>query len=74
MVKISWKVFIILVILFGFILLGLHGIKEGFQAGQPGIRCGVDLPTCNPGKQCMNGFCETAVAPALQKNQLPVFP
>ena len=35
--------------------------REGFMfgkvpAGQPGVRCGVDLPECGEGKSCMNGF------------------
>jgi len=64
----------ILIIGAGLILLGLSGFREGFQAGMPGRRCGVDLPTCPPGTQCMNGFCETPKAPALPKNELPVYP
>jgi hypothetical protein len=48
--------------------------KEGFQAGLPGIRCGVDLPLCSNPSKCVNGFCEKLVQPKLTPNQLPVFP
>jgi hypothetical protein len=74
MFKISWKIAILLVIGLGFILLGISGFREGFQAGMPGIRCGVDLPTCSLGLQCMNGFCNKPSVPILPKNQLPVYP
>jgi hypothetical protein len=74
MIKLSWKIAIILVIGFGFILLGISGFREGFKAGMPGIRCGVDLPTCSLGLQCMNGFCENPSMPALPRNELPVYP
>ena len=74
MFKITWKVAIVLVIGIGFLLVGLSGFKEGFQAGMPGRRCGVDLATCPPGLQCMNGFCKSPNAPALLKNELPVYP
>jgi len=70
----SWKIAIVFVIGIGLVLLGMSGFKEGFKAGMPGIRCGVDLPTCQPGLQCMNGFCEKPSMPALPKNELPVYP
>ena len=47
---------------------------EGFQAGQPGIRCGVDLPGCPNGLECMNGICSSSIPPALLANQLQVYP
>ena len=49
---------------------------EGFVniQGMPGVRCGVDLPTCAAGTQCMNGFCVNYKRPALRPNELPVFP
>jgi len=72
--NISWKLAILLVIGIGVVLLGVSGFQEGFQTGLPGRRCGLDLPTCPPGLQCMNGFCETPSMPALLKNQLPVYP
>ena len=72
--KLHWKVSVILVIGIALVLLGISRMKEGFQAGMPGIRCGVDLPTCSPGLQCMNGFCDKPSAPPLPKNQLPVYP
>lgn len=60
------------------LLLGQAALsREGFmfgvsQAGEPGIRCGVDLPTCRGGTSCMNGFCQRAKAPPLLPNELPV--
>jgi hypothetical protein len=74
MFKLSWKIAIILVIGLGFVLLGISGFREGFKAGMPGIRCGVDLPTCSLGLQCMNGFCENPSMPPLLRNELPVYP
>jgi hypothetical protein len=57
------------------ILLANAGFgKEGFKAGMPGIRCGVDLPTCAVGTQCVNGFCENTNPPTLPRNVLPVYP
>ena len=64
----------IVFIAIGFILLFSSNDMEGFQAGTPGVRCGVDLPTCNFGLQCVNGFCGSPSAPPLLKNQLPVYP
>jgi hypothetical protein len=74
MFKVSHYALIILVIGIGLVLLGFSGYREGFKAGMPGIRCGVDLPTCSLGFQCMNGFCEKPSVPALGKNELPVYP
>lgn len=74
MFKLSWKIAILLVIGTGLVLLGMSGFREGFNAGMPGIRCGVDLPTCHPGLRCMNGFCESPSVPSLPKNELPVYP
>lgn len=74
MFKIPHYALILLVIGIGLTLLGVSGFREGFRAGMPGIRCGVDLPTCSVGLQCMNGFCEKALPPALLKNELPVYP
>jgi hypothetical protein len=67
-----------LLLFFGFILL-IIGIalcynSEGFQAGMPGIRCGVDLPGCSNTKQCLNGFCSSTAKPALLPNELQVYP
>jgi hypothetical protein len=58
MFKISWKLVIGLVIGLIFLILGASGFREGFKAGLPGRRCGVDLSMCPSGLQCMNGFCE----------------
>ena len=67
-----------LVLFFGFVLLITAIVlcynSEGFQAGMPGIRCGVDLPGCSNTKQCLNGFCSSTNKPALLANQLPVYP
>jgi hypothetical protein len=67
-------VFLLLVLLIGFFLIVVPSLKEGFQAGMPGVRCGVDLPTCDLGLQCINGFCNTAKQPELLPNELPVYP
>ena len=50
--------------------------REGFVnvPGTAGTRCGVDLPTCAVGTQCMNGFCVNSQMPKLTPNQLPVYP
>lgn len=70
--KVSWKAIVVLLVTV-FLLVFLFK-KEGFQAGMPGIRCGVDLSTCSSGTQCMNGFCGKMDKPQLLANQLPVFP
>lgn len=70
--KVSWKL-VGIVVLVGLIFL-LSSRFEGFQAGLPGIRCGVDLHSCSSGTQCLNGFCGNTNKPPLQANQLPVFP
>jgi hypothetical protein len=70
----SIELIIIGIIGIALVLLGLQTYSEGFTAGMPGIRCGVDLPTCNPGLQCFNGFCSSPVKPSLLANQLPVYP
>ena len=49
-------------------------LREGFQAGKPGVRCGVDLPSCSGGTYCMNGFCQGTAPPTLPPNDLPVYP
>ena len=79
MLKISEYMVYVLFIGFGILLVGLSGIYsrkayEGFLAGQPGIRCGIDLPTCRVGKQCINGFCGAAIIPVLPPNELHVYP
>jgi hypothetical protein len=57
------------------ILLAHAGLaREGFKAGMPGVRCGVDLPTCSVGTRCVNGFCENTNPPTLPRNTLPVYP
>lgn len=49
--------------------------KEGFQVRVSGIRCGVDLPPCNGGKMCMNGFCQRQEPTSeVMPNELPVYP
>ena len=52
-----------------------YKVREGFlQPGKAGVRCGVDLPTCSVGTQCLNGFCSTVEIPPVIPNQLPVYP
>jgi len=70
--KLNWKLILLMVVILVFV--GFIGMKEGFQAGIPGVRCGVDLPSCSSDSQCMNGFCGNPSAPLLPKNQLPVYP
>uniref|UniRef100_A0A6C0ANW8 Uncharacterized protein n=1 Tax=viral metagenome TaxID=1070528 RepID=A0A6C0ANW8_9ZZZZ len=68
-------VFLLIVLCIGFLLIVYPNIlKEGFEAGMSGVRCGIDLPTCNVGLQCMNGFCGSPMKPYLMANQLPVYP
>ena len=68
-------VFLLIVLFLGFALFVYPNImNEGFTAGMPGVRCGVDLPTCKVGLQCMNGFCNYPMQPTLSKNELPVYP
>lgn len=74
MFKLSSKSILLGAIGIVLILIGISTFKEGFKAGMPGIRCGVDLPTCSNNLQCMNGFCENSLAPRLPKNELSVFP
>jgi hypothetical protein len=67
--------FLLIVLFIGFSLVVYSNIiNEGFQSGMPGVRCGVDLPTCRFGLQCMNGFCGSPQQPPLLKNELPVYP
>lgn len=71
----------IFVIGFGALIAGAIGlferytVREGFlQPGTPGVRCGVDLPTCSMGKQCLNGFCSAVDTAHLPPNELRVYP
>jgi hypothetical protein len=73
--KNSWLMFYIIAIGVAAILLGLSGFQfEGFQAGMPGKRCGVDMPSCREGTTCMNGFCQSPAVPTLPANTLSVYP
>jgi len=68
-------IFLLIVLFVGFVLIVYPDIiKEGFKSGMPGVRCGVDLPTCSVGLQCLNGFCNYPKQPALLNNELPVYP
>ena len=76
----SWLAFIVFIAL-GLFLVGISGYHsrkelEGFlaSAGQPAVRCGVDLPTCAVGTQCINGFCGVPKPSNLPANELPVYP
>lgn len=69
-----YSIFIFIIGL-GLLLLGFQMYSnEGFTAGMPGVRCGIDLPTCNHGSKCFNGFCSSQNTPILLPNQLPVYP
>jgi hypothetical protein len=71
----SWIILVICILFTGATLFVFNEMsKESFKGGMPGVRCGVDLPTCSVGLQCMNGFCEKPSLPVLLPNQLPVFP
>ena len=70
----TWALLLFVVGLSAIILGHAAFMKEGFAAGEPGIRCGVDMPNCIPGKICMNGFCQRPAKPSLPDNELPIFP
>jgi hypothetical protein len=70
----TWALFLLLVGTCAILLGRAAFLREGFAAGQPGIRCGVDMPSCVPGTFCMNGFCQRPDKPELPGNQLVVFP
>ena len=75
----TWALTLFIIGLCAIIIGHAAFIKEGFSAGgpyagEPGIRCGVDLPTCAPGTACMNGFCQRPQKPDLPSNELPVYP
>lgn len=80
--NISSNTVCIFIIGLGVLIASLLGIserlrmREGFEnvRGMPAIRCGVDLPTCASGTQCMNGFCVNYAKPSLTPNELPVYP
>lgn len=80
MFGISTTFMYIFIIGLGAIMAGLTGIferiavHEGFRAGQPGTRCGVDLPICSFGTQCINGFCSKPEFPPVIATTLPVYP
>jgi hypothetical protein len=75
MKDLSWIYLVLLIVGLGTVLfVYTEASREGFKSGMPGVRCGVDLPTCNVGLQCINGFCEKPSLPVLLPNQLPVFP
>jgi len=68
--------FMLIILFIGFFLIVAPWINssEGFKAGMPGVRCGVDLPICQPGLECYNGFCGPTRQPILPSNELPVYP
>ena len=71
----SWILLVVCILGFGFLLFIFTKMsREGFQAGMPGVRCGIHLPTCAFGLKCMNGFCKKPSLPILLPNQLPVYP
>jgi hypothetical protein len=66
--------FLLVVGTFALLLAQASFFREGFTAGQPGVRCGVDLPGCPGGKSCLNGFCQRVETPAVMPNELPIYP
>jgi hypothetical protein len=71
----SWILLVVCILGFGFLIFVFTEMsKEAFQSGMPGVRCGVDLPTCAFGLKCMNGFCKKPSQPVLLPNQLSVYP
>ena len=71
----SWILFVVYIVGLGLVLFVFTKMsREGFQAGMPGVRCGVDLPTCRFGLQCMNGFCKKTSLQQVLPNELPVYP
>ena len=70
----SWALFLLLAGTCAILLGHAAFMREGFRAGEPGVRCGVDLPGCSAGKWCINGFCEKPDKPNLPPNELPVYP
>lgn len=70
----TWALTLFIVGLCAIVIGHAAFLKEGFSAGEPGIRCGVDLPTCAPGTVCMNGFCQRPRKPDLPSNELSVYP
>lgn len=68
-----WMAFLLVVGLAA-IMLAHAGFSEGFQAGTPAQMCGVDMPECPQGYQCMNGVCARPDKPNLPRNELPVLP
>lgn len=76
MFEISKMTFFLLVIgTVALLLAQANFFKEGFKAGEAGIRCGVDLPSCSTGKICMNGFCQPPMPISKPtSNELSVYP
>ena len=70
----DWALFLLVVGAAAILLSHAFLMREGFKAGMPGVRCGVDMATCSVGTQCVNGFCEKTSPPTLPANDLPVYP
>jgi hypothetical protein len=70
----DWALFLLVVGAAAILLSHAVLMKEGFKAGMAGVRCGVDLPTCSVGTQCVNGFCQNTNPPTLPANDLPIYP
>jgi hypothetical protein len=69
--EIGWV--LLLVFALGLVVLYFRsGIEEGFMGG---LRCGVDMPPCDPGLKCINGFCAaTDPKPVREKDPVPLLP
>jgi hypothetical protein len=70
----SWLAYLLIVGTAAILFAHAFNLNEGFNAGQPGIRCGLHLPSCSGGTYCINGFCQTTDTPALPANELSVYP
>ena len=70
----DWALFLLVVGAAAILLGHAFIMREGFQAGLAGVRCGVDLATCSVGTKCLNGFCQNTDVPRLPANDLPVYP
>jgi hypothetical protein len=63
-------------IVIALIIIVLYATRTMFEEGfvDQG-RCGVDLPSCNDGLRCINGYCKSDVPPELPvMSDLPIMP
>ena len=63
-------------IVIALIIIVLYTTRTMFEEGfvDQG-RCGVDLPSCNDGLRCINGYCKSDVPPELPAmSDIPMMP